>query len=93
MDIDITGIDPAEILRRAVNEGRAVGMGVFNNRQITYDEAKHFLDVSKGRLDYVAGVPVKAEFRENTWMRADLYDRDQGDGSAQRIVTAIREGK
>lgn len=43
-------------------------------------------------FDYVYGKPLKVSIDGKT-LRAYLYDRDQGDGAAQRAVDAIRARK
>lgn len=40
-------------------------------------------------FDYLYGRPLKIELNGKT-LREDLYDRDQGDGAAQRVIDALR---
>lgn len=96
-DIDITGIDKAELLAALYNGTRALGLGMIHDRRagMTADDASFYLrtDGEPDRFDYVAGRPIKVEFNGDTLRFSQLYDRDAGPGACQRIVDALRAAK
>lgn len=97
MDIDIKGIDKAELLAALYDGAAPQGMGWLHARDggMTEREAQELLDAAGEApwFDYVHGRPIKVGFRGDLLLRADLYDRDApgGAGSAQRIVDALRK--
>lgn len=98
-DIDIKGIDKAELLAALYNGARPQGMGFLQARpgDMTVDEARTLLDRvlrnGEGWFDYVLGRPIKVGFKGDMLLRADLYDRDApgGAGSVQSIVDELRK--
>lgn len=98
MDIEIKGIDKAELLAALYNGTRPQGMGVLHARpgDMTAAEARTLIgdapEPRTGWFDYVHGRPIKVGFKGDMLLRADLYDRDApgGEGSAQRIVDSLR---
>ena len=100
-NIDITGIDKAELLAALYNGTRAIGMGVLHDLDdgMTIEKAQEIIDTrmegclpDSGKLwfDYVCGRPIKVNITGDVMERADLYDRDAGPGAAQRVVDQLR---
>lgn len=95
-DIDITGIDKAELLAALYNNARPLGMGFLHARDEPMSKAEAAELLAKhernGRIsfDYVHGRPLKVWFMGDVLSGARLYDRDQGQGECERIVAALR---
>lgn len=93
--LDIKGIDKAELLAALHNGTRALGMGILHDicRDMTKEEAARILaETGQTRFDYLLGRPLKVDIGGDE-MFAGLYDRDAGDGAAERIVSRLRIGK
>ena len=92
--IDITGIDKVDLLIGLYHGTHPLGMGIIHNDPgFGSDEAEAALAAEpSGRLDYVAGRPIKANISGDSfdpW----LYDRDAGEGAAQRVVDGLKPKK
>jgi hypothetical protein len=94
MEIDIKGIDKAELLAALHNGTPAIGMGMLQDRgAITKEQAQEVIDHRMkcgGDLyfDYLFGHPLKSDISKDT-MRVAMYDRDAGQGAAERIITKL----
>lgn len=105
--VNIAGLDKAEVLAALHNGTRAAGMGVLHDiqRDMTAEEARPFLDsghdsrrmfghvgTSQPKLyfDYLMGRPLKVDITGDEF-NPRLYDRDAGEGAAQRAIDGIRE--
>lgn len=106
MEIDISGIDKAELLAALYNEARPLGLGYLHydptpmTREQALeimekgdDHAQMFSSMVRGRgnlyFDYVKGRPLKVNLEGDT-LSTHLYDRDQGEGAAARVVAELR---
>lgn len=98
-EIDITGIDKAELLASLWNQQLVTGLGfLVDRKELTVEDARTYIE--KWRLkdsdvvsfDWIAGRPIKVAFVGNALRHADLYDRDNpcGPGSCRRIVDGLR---
>lgn len=90
--IDITGIDVAKLLAALFNASKPQGMGFLQPfaEPMTRDEAAELL-ARDSYFDYVRGRVMKIQLKEgqhslDPW----LYDRDNGQGAAQRVVESLR---
>lgn len=94
--IDIRGIDKATLLAALVNAAKPAGRGRLHDdgKPMTREEAVAWI-VEVGRFgpelyfDYVKGRPIKVYLERDT-LEERLYDRDQGEGAAARVVAALR---
>lgn len=93
-EIDISGIDKAELLAALVNGTQSVGMGrLQDNGPITIEQARGWLDESMTlSFDYVAGRPIKTDISGDT-ARVRLYDRDAGEGTFACVVAELRKAQ
>lgn len=89
VNLDITGVDRGTLLASLHNHAQAAGWGVLQNlsRELTPEEGKKIVEnrtMLNGDfyMDYLHGRPIKVKFVGNTMERADLYDRDNGNGMA-----------
>lgn len=105
-EVSIKGIDKAALLAALYNGSAPMGMGVFQARPeaMTIEQAREMIGVGddidrtirkdKGPrrelyFDYVLGRPLKIDISGDT-LQTGLYDRDNGQGSAARIVEQLR---
>lgn len=87
--IDITGLDPADVLRTLYNHSKPQGMGFldFDPANMRIEEARTLL-AENDRFDYLNGRVLKIKI-ENP-INPRLYDRDNGEGSAACAIDLIR---
>lgn len=94
--IDITGIDRAELLTALHNGTKSIGLGVLHDRgDITVEQVQSDIDDNNGsfNFDYYRGRPIKVFVRRsepNILCRIDLYDRDSAPGRCKAIVESLR---
>lgn len=100
--IEITGLDRNEVLAALCNNTSPMGMGALNSKAvsgITAADCAEQFDVRSERngvfcFDYVFGRPIKVNFvtdGDKVYLdRVRLYDRDAGQGQAQKVVDELR---
>ena len=93
--INIVNIDKAELLATLYNNSQSLGIsGLFgkNSSTMTKEEAQRHLDISAPEyyFDYLEGRVMKINLSSDTEFNPILYDRDNGTGSAQRVVDILR---
>lgn len=94
--VNIKGLDKAAVLVALWNHSHAQGFSFFNERTLTLSEAEAMVNsnIKKNialNFDYVNGRVIKCDITGDEfdpW----LYDRDCGDGAAQRAIDSIRQG-
>lgn len=89
--IDITGIDPADLLAALYNRSSPRGMGFvrFDPTPMTREQAVGLL-VSKSYFDYLYGRVIKVDFRDPDRVQSRLYDREIGVGTVQAVIDQLR---
>ena len=115
MQINVTGIDPWELLAALCNASRVsptwactIQADRTPSNTINAVQAKEetLSDIREGYEfpsylggaplwpDYLFGRPIKAHLKRDgdaLWLtRSELYDRDVGEGAAQRVVNTLR---
>lgn len=101
-DIDITGLDKAEVLAALVNgapvknfdstlPADVVAMATALSGGFTVEAARRTLAISS-YVDYAGGIAIKCDFSNDSFWPG-LYDRDRGKGKAAAIVAALRKSK
>jgi hypothetical protein len=89
--MNIEGLNKAEVLAALYNNAKVQGMGFFqaDNNKMTTEEAGVILEQTRDKyFDYLKGRVVKVDLSKdevNTW----LYNRDNGDGAAERIIQKL----
>lgn len=103
--VNIAGIDKAALLAALYNGSRPIGMGHLRAEAaaMTPEEAAEYVGDPKtqdngqsGRMrlffDYVKGRPLKVDL-DGDILHTRLYNRDNGEGAAERVVAKLREAE
>lgn len=88
--IDISKMDKAEVLRVLYNDSKQQGMGFLHARgrePLTHAEAEELLKQGTS-FDYLHGRVMKVNIGGNS-LDPWGYDRDNGQGAAQRAISRI----
>ena len=92
-EVDIKGLDKIDVIMALYHGAKQVGMG-FLQPGVTEDEVRVWVDkyvltnASFPYVDYLGGRPLKVRLGGDTF-DPRMYDRDWGDGAAQRAVDGI----
>jgi hypothetical protein len=89
MNIELNGKNKAKVLASLYNNAKPQGLGLlqFDAKPMTEGEAEELLK-QQTAFDYLKGRVMKVDLSGdsfNSW----LYDRDNGEGSAERAVRNI----
>jgi hypothetical protein len=90
--MDIKGLDKATVLAALYNGSHQLGMGFMHERgrrEMSVAEASEELR-SGTYFDYLHGRVMKIDLGTDE-LRTGLYNRDNGEGAAERIVNALRK--
>ncbi len=87
--IDLTKHDKAEVLAALYNHSKPQGMGFlhFTSEVMGKEEAQELLKGFK-YFDYLKGRIMKVDLRGDE-LNPALYDRDNGEGAAERAIATI----
>src|SRR3990167_9199466 len=90
MSIDIKGLDKAELL----NASKPQGLGFLaqgRNSEMTVADAREVLRIAGDRpyFDYLRGRVMKVDLSGDS-LEPRMYDRDNGEVAALRVVETIR---
>ena len=101
--IDISGLDKAEVLAALHGASKAQGMGFLHDRgSLSVEECREIIGdagtsgtetfFADDRLyfDYLRGRVMKVDISGDE-IDPRLYDRDLGDGAAERAIAALRQ--
>lgn len=92
MKIDIKNLDKAKLLQALFNNSKPLGLGFFasgSNSEMSYSEAQKIIAEGNLYFDYLKGRVMKIDISGDE-MEPWGYDRDNGQGAAQKVVTALR---
>jgi hypothetical protein len=90
--IDITGLDKADVLIALYESARVQGFGYLHVQAepLSRDVARELL-ARQTYFDYLFGRVLKVDFaEEDAAIDPRLYDRDNGEGAAQRAIETLR---
>lgn len=89
--VDIKGLNKAEVLAALYNNSKPQGLGFlhFDAKDMTVAEAEEILKQTTD-FDYLKGRVMKVDLSSDDGFGEWLYDRDNGNGGAQRAVDALR---
>lgn len=92
--IDIKGLDKAEVLSGLYNNSRVIGYGAMfvSDKDMTMEEARELLEHTT-YFDYLHGKIMKVDLKSDIEFDERLYDRDNGKGSAERVIQKLRNNK
>lgn len=92
--INIKGLNKAEVLSTLYNNSRPQGLGFmhFEAKDMTVAEAEEILKQTL-HFDYLKGRVMKVDLSSDESFEEWLYDRDNGEGAAERAVEQLRRGK
>jgi len=85
--IDLKDKDKAEVLAKLYNASRPLGMGFFHYdpKPMTVEEAQALLDSGEAYFDYLKGRVMNISLAGDE-LDPWLYDRDNGEGAAERAL-------
>lgn len=91
--INIEGLDRADVLVALYNGSRPQGMGFmhYDPKPMLKEEAELLLQ-QQHYFDYLKGRVMKVSLKDEKQFSGSGYDRDNGNGAAQRIIDALRLG-
>ena len=90
--IDIKGLNKAEVLAALYNNSKPLGLGFlhFDPKEMTVAEAEEIMKQTTD-FDYLKGRVMKVDLTSDDSFEEWLYDRDNGNGAAQRAIDALRK--
>jgi hypothetical protein len=88
--INIEGLKKAEVLKVLYNNSKPLGLGIlqFENTDMTTEEAEELLE-DQTYFDYLKGRVMKIDLKSDVEFEEWLYDRDNGQGAAQRAIDSL----
>ena len=99
-EISIKGLNKAAVLAALYNRAQAQGMGFlhYTSEEMTEAEAQKIWDETLQRykgadpyFDYLKGRVMKVNISGETF-NPFLYDRDNGECAAEKVITKLRNG-
>ena len=96
-NVDIAGLDKAEVLQCLFNASKQQGMGFMNptgREPMRIETAREVIECTPGKLsfDYLFGRVLKVDITGDDFAPW-LFDRDNGDGAAARAIAYLKESK
>jgi hypothetical protein len=96
-EVDISGINKAELLAALFNGSQQQGMGFFQvagAREMSVEQAREIIakhpEPDRLYFDYLHGRVMKVGIGGDV-LGTRLYDRDLGQGAAERVVARLRQ--
>jgi hypothetical protein len=89
--INISQLSKAEVLASLYNNSKVQGMGIFQAKggAMTTEQAQSELDQCDSKyFDYLHGKVMKVDLSKDEF-NPFLYDRDNGEGAAQKAIELI----
>ena len=89
--IDIKGLDKVEVLLGLYNGSHVQGLGFLQAvDNYTIKDAREDYEHSDGYFDYLHGRVLKVDLSGDSF-DGWLYDRDNGEGAAQKVIDEIKK--
>jgi len=91
--ISLTGLDKAKVLAALYNAAKPQGLGFihYDNKPMTPEKAEEIISGGNTDFDYLKGRVMKVDLSGET-LDPYLYDQDNGQGTAKRVIDEIRKG-
>ncbi len=88
--MNISKLSKAKVLAALYNGSKVQGMGIFQATGVpmTEEQAQKILDSGVTYFDYLHGKVMKIDLSTDE-LNPRLYDRDNGEGAAERIISAL----
>lgn len=88
--VSIKGISKGKVLAALYNNSHPLGLGIlqYDPKPMTEEEGENLLKQST-YFDYLKGRVMKVDLSDDDAFNECLYDRDNGEGAAQKAVSAI----
>lgn len=85
--VSYNGLTKAEVLCALYNNAKCQGYGVlhFRSGDLNIEEAEHLISLAT-YYDYLYGRVLKIDLSGDEAFEEWLYDRDNGEGAAQRAI-------
>ena len=92
--INTQGLDQRAVLAALYNASKPLGLGVlhFTPEDMTLDEAGKLLE-HYNYFDYLKGRVMKVDLSNYSEFDEQGYDRDNGEGAAQRAIRGCSQSK
>lgn len=87
--IDIKGLDKAKVLKALYDGSHIQGLGFLQAVSDFTEEDARELIKTQTYFDYLYGRVLKVDLASDSFEEW-LYDRDNGEGKAQRIIESLR---
>lgn len=89
--ISLKDLNKADVLAVLYNASKPQGMGFmhYDPKSMTREEAQSLLDAGQTDFDYLKGRVMKVDLSGNE-LSPWGYDRDNGEGAAERAISALR---
>ena len=89
--VNIEGLNKADVLRALYDNAKPQGLGFlhYDSAQMSTEEAERLLGAGT-YFDYVKGRVMKVDLSSDVEFEEWLYDRDNGQGAAQRVIDGLR---
>lgn len=89
--VSIIGLEKAAVLRALYNASRPLGMGFmhYEPENMGIEEARALV-AEHTYFDYLKGRVMKISLESDEEFNPLGYDRDNGQGAAQRVIDALR---
>lgn len=90
--VDTRGLSKAEVLAALYNNSKPLGLGLlqFDHKEMTVTEAEELLRQTT-YFDYLKGRVMKVDLSSSDGFEEWLYDRDNGNGAAQRAIDSLKK--
>jgi hypothetical protein len=91
--VNISKLDKADVLAALYNASIPLGLGIlhYNPKPMTHGEAETLLR-GQTYFDYVQGRVMKIDLSGDE-LDTYLYDRDNGQGAAVRVISSLEQTK
>ncbi len=90
--MNISKLDRAEVLAALYNNSKPQGLGFLQAEKgdMAKEQAQKILDATPDKyFDYLKGRVMKIDLSKDE-LRTDLYNRDNGEGAAERAISQIK---
>lgn len=90
--VDTRGLSKADVLAALYNNSKPIGLGLlqFDPKEMMVTEAEELLKQTT-YFDYLKGRVMKVDLSSSDGFEEWLYDRDNGNGAAQRAIESLKK--